>query len=183
MGERQLRAEALLRRAPRSLLGLAIIHDYPEEGAILSRNYDTWKNCSSDLMQSYTNNITFCTWSRSYQQEVFGPSGPRPWGGDTKHSFCFCKEKVCFHPLAHQVQPVAFGVFFLQFQISLDHLVLQVLFSTFHGKEANEVDIGDWDFTYSDIPNTTGCTAYPTRSDTFRSFVSSCISCSKYMYT
>ena len=62
----------------RCVLGLAVNHDYPDEGALLSRKCQchTWKDCPGGWSQLSFKNINFCTRSRQYQLEAFGPSGP-----------------------------------------------------------------------------------------------------------
>ena len=42
------------------------------------------------------------------------------------------------------VQPIAFGVSFLESQLSIDDLVLSVSFTTLRWTETNEIEIGDW---------------------------------------
>ena len=75
-----------------AFLVLAEIHDYPEEGWILSRKCNTWKDCPGYLTSLNTNNVNFCRQNRPYQSEAFGPSGPS-LGFGTKNScrfFAFC---------------------------------------------------------------------------------------------
>jgi len=52
---------------------------------------------------------------------------------------------VVAHKWMSHVQPIAFEVSFLQSQISIKTLVLQVSFDTFRWKETNEIKIGDED--------------------------------------
>ena len=52
--------------------------------------------------------------------------------------YLFSKSKV--------QRPIAFGVSFLQSQISIHDLVLQISFATFRWKETNKIEIGDWDY-------------------------------------
>jgi len=53
---------------------------------------------------------------------------------------------LCHHPvltIPYQVQPIAFGVSFLQPQISIDNPVLLVFFITSRWKESNQIETGD----------------------------------------
>jgi len=70
----------------------AVIHDYWEGRAILSRKWHTWKDCPGDLTLLNTDNVDFCTRSRPYQREAFGPSGPGPWTV-AKTLFVFAKKR------------------------------------------------------------------------------------------
>ena len=44
-----------------------------------------------------------------------------------------------------EIQPIVFGVSFVQSQISIDDLVLLVSVAKLHEKETNEIEIGDED--------------------------------------
>jgi len=44
----------------------------------------------------------------------------------------------------YHVQPIAFGVSFLQSHLSIEDVVLKVSFATFRWKETKEIEIGDW---------------------------------------
>ena len=52
---------------------------------------------------------------------------------------------VCFMSFDLKLQPIACEVSFLQFQSSIDYLVLYVFFATFRWQETNQIEIGEWD--------------------------------------
>jgi len=89
----------------RSLMGLAVIHDYPEEGAILSYSINkvphkvkrfSWRfHVVGPLIIS---NINFCMQSRPYPPEAFGSSSPG-FGSGTKQSFCLCLLLLRLYPV------------------------------------------------------------------------------------
>jgi len=59
---------------------MAVIHDHPKEGAISSRKCHPRKDCPGEWAQQSTDNVNFCTRSRPYQLELFGPfAGPWVW--------------------------------------------------------------------------------------------------------
>ena len=72
-------------------MGWTVIREYPEEGANISRECRTWKDCCSNLSESISDNGKIGPRSRPHQPKAFGPSGPGCFffGLGTKKSFCF----------------------------------------------------------------------------------------------
>jgi len=68
-------------------------------------------------------------------------SSPATWLIQCANSF-----NAPTHSRRDMTQPIAFGVSFLHSQISIDHLVLDVSFTTFRWKETKDFEIGDWDY-------------------------------------
>ena len=83
-------------------LGLAVIHDYQGEGAILLRKCHTRKDCPGDLTQPNRDDVKFDSHGRLYQHEVVGPCGPG-LRVCTKFSIRLCKKKGGFHVLTQSV--------------------------------------------------------------------------------
>ena len=57
-------------------MGLVVIYDFLEKGAILSRKRHTCKDCSGDITQTNTSNVEICKRICSYKCRPFGPSCP-----------------------------------------------------------------------------------------------------------
>jgi len=85
------------------LLELAVIHDYPEEGAFNSRKCQTCKDCCHNSSELSSDNSEIGSRSRQYQPEAFGRSGPvwfffGPWSNGSCPRF-FGTKKSFFSPL------------------------------------------------------------------------------------
>ena len=75
-----------------SLLGLAVIHKYKGEGAILTRKCHTWKDCCYKWSELISDNGEIDPLSGPYQPDAFGLS-QRPGLG---FFFGLCTKKPCF---------------------------------------------------------------------------------------
>jgi len=84
-------------RQPGNEPAWAGIHNYLGEGAIWSRKCRRWKDCPGRCTQMSTNNVGFCTRSRPYQREAYGPTGPGSWTV-AKTLFFFGKKRYVSEP-------------------------------------------------------------------------------------
>jgi len=84
----------------RSLLELAVIHEYPEEGAFFSRKCHAWRDCCYSWSESSSDNREISPRSRPYHPEAFWLSSPG-WvffGAEYKIIMIFFPSLLSLHP-------------------------------------------------------------------------------------